>query len=223
MSAGHDRIIPPEIVGDWLAETLAALAVTPGIRTILEIGASAGAGSTEALVRGLQANPDRPTLFSMEVSRTRCAALAERYAAVPEVVPCHASSVGVADFASADEVSRFYRETPSALNKYPLETVLDWLAQDLAYVRDHAVPQHGIAAIKRQHGIEVFDAVVIDGSEFTGRAELDQVHGARVIVLDDINGFKNWHNHRRLLADPGYDIVVMNAFLREGFSVFTRR
>lgn len=223
MTTGLDRIIPPEITGDWLAEALTSLASSPGLRTLLEIGASSGQGSTEALVRGMLANPDPPRLFSLEVSRARCQALAERYAAVPQVVPCNLSSVGLADFPSADEVRRFYADTPSALNRYPLDSVLDWLAQDMAYIRDNAIPVDGIAAIKRRHGIDVFDAVLIDGSEFTGRAELDQVYGARAIVLDDITGFKNWHNHHRLLADPAYEIVVMNRYLRAGFSVFVRR
>jgi hypothetical protein len=69
-------------------------------------------------------------------------------------------------------------------------------------------------------GIETFDAVLIDGSEFTGSAELDEVYGARFILLDDTETFKNWKNMRRLEADPRYRLVQHDPSTRNGFAVF---
>ena len=76
--------------------------------------------------------------------------------------------------------------------------------------------------MRAQHGIEIFDAVLIDGSEFTGRAELDEIYGARFVLLDDTLTFKNWENARRLLADPAYRLVRADPATRNGFAVFER-
>ena len=69
--------------------------------------------------------------------------------------------------------------------------MLRWLEQDVAYVQEHGLSAPGIQTIKRAHGIERFDLVLIDGSEFTGTAEMEEVYGARWLVLDDIRTLKN--------------------------------
>jgi hypothetical protein len=70
------------------------------------------------------------------------------------------------------------------------------------------------------NGLTVFDAVLIDGSEFTGRAELDEVYGASYILLDDIRAFKNYANFARLSADPAYSLVEVSEHVRNGYAVF---
>ncbi len=65
--------------------------------------------------------------------------------------------------------------------------------------------------------------MLIDGSEFTGNAELEEVYGAEFILLDDTRTFKCHAAHRRLLHDPGYELISENPELRHGYSVFRRR
>src|SRR4051812_23856592 len=91
--ASLDRLIPPEIVRDELYELLERLAGDSRIRTVLEIGSSAGQGSTAALVAGVRANPSRPTLFCMELSKVRFEALRNTYEHEPRVKCLNASSV----------------------------------------------------------------------------------------------------------------------------------
>ena len=67
-----------------------------------------------------------------------------------------------------------------------------------------------------------FDAVLIDGSEFAGYAELDEVYGARFLLLDDTETFKNWENSRRLQADPEYRLIHADSETRNGSAVFER-
>jgi len=69
--SGLDRLIAPEIRRDRFARAIETIAATEGVRHILEIGASAGEGSTEAWVRGALRNPHRPTLHCIEVSIPR--------------------------------------------------------------------------------------------------------------------------------------------------------
>ena len=217
-----DRLIPPEIRGDRLFRAIVDVASTPGVREILEIGSSSGAGSTEAWVLGAQANPELPRLHCIEVSTVRYAALVERWRDVPLVHCYNVSSVPLEAFPGAEEVARFHREVRSKLSRNSLETVLGWLQQDVDYVERHGLSRHGIREIERQHGLSGFDAVLIDGSEFTGRAELEEVYGARFLLLDDTRSFKNWDNAKRLEADPAYRLVRRSRWTRNGFAVFER-
>jgi hypothetical protein len=101
--------------------------------------------------------------------------------------------------------------------------VLGWLRQDLAYVAAAGVPTNGIERIKAENGIERFDMVLIDGSEFTGSAELDEVYGATILCLDDTNAFKCHAARQRLIADRDYQLVIDDQTVRNGFTVFCRR
>jgi hypothetical protein len=221
-SAGLNRLIPAEITHDRFYRAIADIAAREGIRQILEIGSSSGAGSTEAFVAGALHNRQRPAVHCLEVSTVRFAALTERYRDVP-FVHCHnLSSVSLERFPAEDEVAAFHREVRSKLRKYPLDEVLGWLRADREYVAQHGLSTDGIRQIMRDNRLDAFDAVLIDGSEFTGRAELEDVYGARFLMLDDTRSYKNWHNCRRLSADAGYRLVKRSRWLRNGFAIFER-
>jgi hypothetical protein len=222
MSSSLDSTIPPEIINDRFYHAILQLARSADLHTVLEIGSSSGAGSTDAFVRGLRENPCHPALFCMEVSAPRFRALADRYAGDPFVHCYHASSVPLEAFPTEEQVAHFYRTTPTRLNQYPLEQVLGWLRADLAYVRDAGVPGDGIARIKREHAIEHFDLVLIDGSEFTGVPELNEVYGARYLMLDDVMAHKNYANYQRLRADPAYRLREEDLSLRNGYAIYER-
>jgi len=206
MAFDYDNYMPPEIKNDSFYSILIDIARRFPLRTILEIGASSGEGSTEALVHGLAENPGKPTLFCIEVSRARYERLAQRYAGNPQVKPYNASSVNLKDFPSEAQVIEFYQMQPYNLNmgetnigNWPLELVLTWLRNDIKYLTEHNIQQDGISLIKRKHSISQFDMVLIDGSEFTGSAELLQVYGAPIIAMDDINTCKNGQTPSGLL------------------------
>jgi hypothetical protein len=217
-----DHLIPAEITDDAFCGVIEDVASTDGVHEILEIGSSTGEGSTAAWVRGARRNPTLPRLHCIEVSIPRHAALVERWSDHSFVHCYNVSSVPVERFPSTSEVEEFYRDVPSRLREFDLATVLGWLRQDIDYLREHALSSAGIAQIKDQHGIDRFDAVLIDGSEFTGKAELAEVYGARFLLLDDTETFKNWANARALAADPSYRLVQADASVRNGFALFER-
>jgi FkbM family methyltransferase len=217
-----DRIIPPEVKDDEFYEAIQTLARETDIKTVLEIGSSSGAGSTEAFVKGLRHNPNHPTLFCMEISKPRFLALQKTYDREDFVKCYNVSSVPVDSFPRADEVIRFYKNTKTNLNFYPIEQVLLWLDQDLEYIRQSGVETNGIKIIKEENNIKFFDLVLIDGSEFTGDAELTEVYGAKFILLDDVNAFKNFNSYKRLLVDENYMLVSQNLKLRNGYAIFKR-
>ncbi len=222
-SSQLEIIIPPEIKNDKLYKIIQKIAKEGNIKTALEIGSSSGAGSTEAFVKGLRENPNQPTLFCMEVSQTRFAELNKCYEH-EEFVKCYnLSSVSIEEFPTREEIIDFYNNVDSKLKKYPLEQVLGWLEQDIEYIKHSEFSTvNGIKKIKQDNQIEHFDLVLIDGSEFTGAAELQQVYGSEFILLDDITTFKNYRNHFQLIDDSQYVLISQNKSVRNGYSVFKK-
>lgn len=213
-------IIPPEISNDEFYFKIMELSKSENIQTILEIGSSSGNGSTEAFVLGMRENPNHPTLFCMEISETRFDNLKKRYEDNPSVSCYRASSVPLNAFPSKQTLASFVATTSS--NLPDLSIVYEWLDQDIEYVKNANVPENGIELIKSDNHIEVFDMVLIDGSEFTGAAEFEHIYGAKWILLDDIRSFKNYWNHQRLLSDYSYELIFENPSLRNGYSIFRK-
>lgn len=217
-----DRLIAPEIKDDPLYRWIARVAADPGVRHVLEIGSSSGEGSTEAFIAGALANPQPPTLHCIEVSRVRFRGLVERHRE-REFVRCYnTSSVPLEAFATMAEVDAFRRRAWTRFRFIRRGIVEGWLRQDLDYIAREGLSAHGIRRIREEAGIEAFDAVLIDGSEFTGRAEMDEVYGARFVLMDDTRAFKNFDNCERLRRDPAYRLLARSRWLRNGFAVFER-
>lgn len=217
-----NRLIAPEIRSDRLWRELRQVAALPVVRTILEIGSSSGEGSTSALVEGARRNVERPQLFCLEVSTVRFRALEARYRNEPSMFFHNLSSVPASAFPTAEAVTAFHRQYRPKLRRAPIDLQIQWLRQDLAYLNDRGGGEWGIRQIRAAHGIDVFDLVLIDGSEFTGGVELNEVYGAGFLALDDILTFKNHLNYRRLRDDPDYRLVTRSRWRRNGFAIFRR-
>lgn len=217
-----EHTILPEIKNDEFFYNIQILIREEDIKTILEIGSSTGEGSTEAFVTAIRKKLDKPTLFCMEVAKPRFAELQKRYANDSFVKCYNISSVSLQDFPNQDEVIAFYDAHQTNLNYYSLDRILSWLHQDIECIKNFKTTEGGIKKIKQENKIHFFDVVLIDGSEFTGIAELDEVYGAKLVLLDDINTFKNYKNYRRLLADTNYTLVAQNFTLRNGYAIFKK-
>ena len=217
-----DRLIAPEIQNDALYNAIRRLASTEDVATILEIGSSSGEGSTMAFASGIRKNPRHPILACMEVSKRRFDQLQKQYAGDPQIRCYNVSSVPIESFPQESDLIRFYETAPPEVIHASLPEVFRWLKQDIEYLQRDTVPQRGIELIKQDLGIENFDMVLIDGSEFTGQAELEQLYGAKFILLDDTLSFKNYANRIRLLQDPQYELLEENLSLRNGYSIFKR-
>jgi hypothetical protein len=215
-----DRLIPPEIKNDALYNAIYNLAKSENIKTILEIGSSGGAGSTDAFVKGAKENNNNPNIFCMELSKPRFAELQSCYKGLDFVKCYNVSSVPLEEFPTEKEVTDFFNNTRTNLDLYGIKTVIGWLKQDIDYVKSVDVPNNGIELIKEENGIGCFDMVLIDGSEFTGIAEYKLVYGAKFILLDDINAFKNHTNYNKLLNDSSYVLIEKNMDLRNGYAIF---
>jgi phospholipid N-methyltransferase len=102
-----DNIIPPEIKNDRFYDAIIRFAEQETVRTVLEIGSSAGNGSTEAFVKGLKRNTKNPSLYCLEISKPRFSELLKRYAS-EEFVKCYnLSSVALDKFPTEDDIKEF--------------------------------------------------------------------------------------------------------------------
>lgn len=220
-----ENIIQPEILNDEFHATLKRYALRHDLKKFLEIGSSSGGGSTDAFVNSIKQRDDASEvrLFCMEVSRIRFKALANHYAAEDFVRCYNISSIPANELPSKEEVINFYNSTHTTLNNYPLETVLDWLRQDIEYIKNSGSDVNGIRLIKQANQIQNFDMVLIDGSEFTGERELFDTTGAKVIALDDVNAFKCWNAYQILLHTTHYELKEHNFSLRNGYAIFEKK
>jgi len=221
-----NTLIPPEIKGDSFYQALEMLSSNQGIKTILEIGSSSGEGSTEALVTGVRARIDRDSvrLFCMELSKPRFEKLEAHYASDLFVKCYNLSSVALDEFPSVEEVSNFHAMTRSQLPKYaPLDVLLQWLKDDIDYVKGAGSHFNGVRHIKKVNNIIDFDLVLIDGSEFTGEREYYSIAGAKVIALDDVNAHKCFNVYQILKNHVAYRLIFEDLTLRQGFAIFQRR
>lgn len=78
-----------------------------------------------------------------------------------------------------------------------------------------------IEKIQQEHKINQFDVILIDSSELTVTAELNDLYGANFVLLDDIstNNYKNYH---KILTDQNYTLVAQNPSLRNGYAIFRK-
>jgi hypothetical protein len=90
-------------------------------------------------------------------------------------------------------------------------------------MRKAGASRNGIDVARRDAGVLLFDLVLIDGSEFTGEPELDELYGAKYILLDDTMTFKNWVNYERLSKDSNYELIEEDQSCRNGFAAFKHR
>jgi len=221
--SASDRLIAPEILGDAFYKALKGLGMFEDLKHVVEIGSSSGEGSTKALVSTLRLNRHRPALYCLEVSRARFAELQRAYRKYDFVHCYNMSSVVSSRVAREDEIRAFYETHTTALNQYDLATIFGWRAEGVQYLKEHPeLDRDGIIEIKKANGIEHFDLVLIDGSEFTGSPELDDVYGAKIICLDDTNAFKCYAARQRLMSDPLYENLADDQTLRNGYSIFCR-
>lgn len=216
--------ITPEITADALAARLTYLAALPWVRTVLEVGTGSGAGSTVAMWNGLLAKASGCRLVSIEASAERAEAAAQLlYRHAPEIEIFVGPAVAAELYESEADVTTFYRNVPCRLQRFPLEEVLAWRADELAYLRARYPNHRGLLPYLINTVHLAPDLVLLDGSEFTGLAELVAVGTPPLLVLDDVESFKHRYTCD-LLRHPesNYRLLEHDPNLRNGYAIFAR-
>jgi hypothetical protein len=217
-----DFTIAPEVIDDAFSQVIRTIAAEGDVHNVLEIGSSSGAGSTASLVDAMREKPLK-SLYCLELSKPRFDQLRLRYADLEWVYCYNLPSIALDRMPGSEYVDTFFRENPqSPITRHGLNEVKRWLQQDVDYIERNNFAGTGIQAALRQAEVELFDLVLIDGSEFTGEAELNEVYGARYFLLDDTLTLKNLANFERLAADPAYELIAEDRECRNGFAAFKK-
>lgn len=206
----------PEIVNDELWHHIEDLVVKHQPAHIIEIGSGDGHGSTSAFMSGMAKVQKRIALTCFEIDEERFAELTRTTNRMRKQVYCERkSTIPRAFYMSDEEIERMMTDPDIDINtkQYPLEMVLGWKREEFEKTPncfglcDYA----GVA-----------DMVLIDGSAFTGDAELLLMWDASVVILDDTKDIKNWNNYWRLKQSPAHHVVADNQQLRNGYAIFER-
>lgn len=222
-----NEIIKPEINDEEFTHYIIKIIQILKPRHILEIGSSSGEGSTQSFITGTQQVNEGLKLYCLEASKERFEVLKKNTANYGNVKCYNMNSVELKDAMEGMEVIRFYCNHKGIMEfnvlKFDIDTVLGWLTEEKKYLSENNIPENGIKTIKKKNNIECFDMVLIDGSTFTGEAELELIYGAKVILLDDVMGIKNYNNYMKLKKDDKYIFYRENLELRNGFAIFIRK
>lgn len=185
------------------------------IDSFLIVGSGKSDEAVQAIVSAHQ-NASPNMLFCIEPNEDTYLELEKKYSHVATSYNC--SSVTMDNYISESELAAFYKHIPSVMNKYSLESFTLALRREKQFLASRDC----IKNIKRTHNLDRFDLVILDGSLFSGEADLDAVYGANTILLISINSVKNYANHKKLLEDANYRLLFSKPELA-GYSMFRWR
>lgn len=220
----YDQIIPGEIRDDDFSKHIKEIASNKTNKFFVEIGSSAGGGSTKQFIESLLKREDKGLckLICFEVSQPRLARLKTAYGQHHFVYVYNQSSIKLSEYPNYKDVIAFYLKTKSNLNRYGLIVVLSWLRLELKYLRKKGLATNSGLEIMQKDFDGDIDVLLIDGSEFTGEAEFRYLKSAKYVLLDDINSFKNMRNYLNLSNSNDHQIIAVNRTLRNGYAIFKR-
>jgi hypothetical protein len=193
------------------------------VKTIIEIGASSGGGTTDALIKGVLQSENYGKdvkMASIEISLSRFKILKDTYKNIHFFKPYNISSLPLLKFPSQEYVSNFIKNT--GIHGGDVKTVLQWLDQDIEYVKNNNFNENGIQKIKKDFNVTKFDFACIDGSEFLGNEEFNELLDCDAYFLDDIHAFKNYYSHRNLEKNNNY-VKLFQEDIRGGSSLFCKK
>jgi len=181
-----------------------------GLDVGLEIGGGTGDGSTQCIrtkrLFSIENHPDRIGRHSMNLS-ARGGVSVNGTATLPKL------------WMNQLDVAEFYGTNKTTLNQYPLDQVLGWYHECIEFAQPYST--NAIEDIHFEHRVD-FNFVLIDGSPFSGEAELRCVRPflaeKAIIALDDINDIKNLANYNKL---KGFGKLLWEDWsVRNGAAIF---
>jgi len=181
-----------------------------GLDVGLEIGGGTGDGSTQCIrtkrLFSIENHPDRIGRHSMNLS-ARGGVSVNGTATLPKL------------WMNQLDVAEFYGTNKTTLNQYPLDQVLGWYHECVEFAQPYST--NAIEDIHFEHKVD-FNFVLIDGSPFSGEAELRCVRPflaeKAIIALDDINDIKNLANYNKL---KGFGKLLWEDWsVRNGAAIF---
>jgi hypothetical protein len=181
-----------------------------GLDVGLEIGGGTGDGSTQCIrtkrLFSIENHPDRIGRHSMNLSARGGVAI-NGTATLPKL------------WMNQLDVAEFYGTSKTNLNQYPLTQVIGWYHECVQSAEPFST--NAIEDIHIEHKVN-FNFVLIDGSPFSGEAELRCVRPflaeKAIVALDDINDIKNLANYNKLKGFA--ELLWEDWSVRNGAAIF---
>ena len=188
------------------------------ISSFLEIGAFDGDGSTQVIAKALlKKKTQKVKLFSLEYNKERFKNLVANTRQYSFVTAINESSIGKDSFTAWDFEKDVWLSSYNGIN-YKKKEVKKWHEYDVEAIRN--TPDGFLDASK-----EIWDAVLIDGGEFTGYDEYRLVkYRTKCIMLDDCyRAFKTNRARKELLLDPDWQLEWEETDRRNGAAIFIHK
>jgi len=181
-----------------------------GLDVGLEIGGGTGDGSTQCIrtkrLFSIENHPDRIGRHSMNLS-ARGGVSINGTATLPKL------------WMNQLDIAEFYGTNKTNLNQYPLTQVIGWYHECVQSAEPFST--NAIEDIHIEHKVN-FSFVLIDGSPFSGEAELRCVRPflaeKAIIALDDVNDIKNLANYNKLKGFA--ELLWEDWSVRNGAAIF---
>lgn len=209
----------PEVVDDSLYSAIVDAVCVFKPKQIVEIGSANGLGSTAAFIEGIShaGMQKECTLYCVELNKDRYDELVMN-TAIPgmNIICLNGTTVPYSRYMTSVEIDRlrsFLEQHYRDKKQYALSEMLDWKVSERKQVEQSMVLQLPRNA----------DMVMIDGSAFSGNAEMQLFDSPKVIILDDIVDIKNYSNWQKLNNNPAYMKLKQDLTLRNGYAIFARR
>jgi len=176
----------------------------------LEIGGGTGDGSTQCIFTeklfSIEINPDRIGRHRMNLE-------------AKGGVSIYGSAVTRDLWMDKLDILGFYTNKKTNLNQYSLDVVNGWYSECFDMAKEFKT--NAIEDIHFDHNVD-FDFVLIDGSPFSGKAELRCLRpflaDKAIIALDDINDIKNFDNYHKLKGNV--ELLWEDWGVRNGAAIF---
>jgi len=188
------------------------------INTVLEIGAFNGDGSTQVIARALKRKHTRVSLTSLEYDNERFRELVRNTCNYGFVKTINQSSIGKDSYTQWDFDKDVWESPFNGLKgTFSKEKVKKWHDNDITNIRQ---VQSGFL----ENTKESWDAVLIDGGEFSGYDEYRLVvERTNCIMLDDaFHAYKTFRARVELLKNPNWKLEWQDSKVRNGAAIFVR-
>ena len=207
-------------LADKFGQCIARTVRDNGCRNNLEIGSYDGSGSTQCFIEGMRDMEGNKSLTCLEIDPERFGILQSVVSPWSWVKCYNQSSIRKSDIIpkNFDEVwDSPHNNHLYGRKEYPRELVNKWYIDDMK--------KFGNAGfLGSQDDRPRWDAVLIDGCEFTGYSEWALLKDrVKCVFLDDVfHAYKCAQIYNELLCDPAWMLLEKDTEVRNGYAVFAK-
>ncbi len=216
-------VVQPQINNESkLGKYLYELIDTYNPKVILDIGAATGLGSTTIIAESVKYLNLNSKIYAIEAQEKTFNKLKINIAEYSFVEPIWGTFINVKTIPSWETVSSDIKTYGKVLlENYSENEIKNWYESSVSILNMLSREQKVIKEIIQE---EIFDLVFFDSGEFFAKEELKEfINKTNIVVLDDINTYKNSLNHNYLLNHPDWMQVKCYKNERNGWSAFKRK